>query len=421
MANQFLVKNTMQEMKNLSAIEIDGLKGSNPIYAGVELLGYYTSGDTPAPVIYYLVPTTSDPGSDDGGSIIEVSGNQLHHIFNAELDVRYFGASSENADNYTYLQNALNYIASNGACSLGLPPDQFLLISTKLLVSSSTVINGNGGTIKSNTISSDLIEFVSDYNKIENLIVEGKYVSNQIGDLVFRQSNNNTITDCIFRSSSNAGILFEKSYGNLVNNCRFEDKSYGILLRDSFNNSITSNYFTRGYRPGVLNASGYQEVPYGDGIKMSSGATSFGNLKGGYKTVISNNLFDNVWRDAMDMFTDGEDIVFSNNIVLKPEALGMDIKTIYRANPDDGTSIINTRQTGNVIISGNYFEDCGLTDSDSSAISVKHNEERNGELHSIAKGVHNITIVGNQFYRGKKTAIIIGYSQNVQITGNLFI
>lgn len=53
-------------------------------------------------------------------------------------------------------------------------------------------------------------------------------------------------------------------------------------------------------------------------------------------------------------------------------------------------------------------------------ISVKHTEERSGELHSIEKGVHNITIVGNQFYRGKKTAIIIGYSQNVQITGNLF-
>jgi hypothetical protein len=60
----------------------------------------------------------------------------------------------------------------------------------------------------------------------------------------------------------------------------------------------------------VLNASEYEVVPYGDGIKMSSGATSFGNLKGGYKTVISNNIFDNVWRDAVDMFTDGQDIVF---------------------------------------------------------------------------------------------------------------
>ncbi len=420
MANQFLIKETMEAMRNLSSNEIDGLKGSTATYAGVQLLGYYEKGDTPAPIIYYVAPTTSDIGSDDGGSVIIASGMKLHHIFRGELDVRYYGARSENVNNHTFIQNALNYIAANGVCSLSLPPDQILLISSKLLIVSSIVINGNNGTIKSNTISSDLIEFISDYNKIDNLTVEGRYLTNQLGDLVFRQSNNNTITNCTFRSMSNAGILFEKSSGNFVQNCRFEDKSYGILLRDSFNNSITANYFTRGRTRGVLNASGYEVIPNGDGIKMSSGATSFDNLKGGYKTVISNNVFDNVWRDAVDMFTDGEDIVFSNNIVLKPEALGMDIKTIYRTNPDDGTSILNTRQTRNITISGNYFEDCGLTDSDSSAISVKHTDEREGELNSIDKGVHNITIVGNQFHRGKKTAIIIGYSKNVQITGNLF-
>ncbi len=36
MTNQFLIKDTMQEMTDLSAIEIDGLKGNNPIYAGVK-------------------------------------------------------------------------------------------------------------------------------------------------------------------------------------------------------------------------------------------------------------------------------------------------------------------------------------------------------------------------------------------------
>ena len=36
MTNQFLTKDTMQEMRDLSAIEIDGLNGNNPIYAGVK-------------------------------------------------------------------------------------------------------------------------------------------------------------------------------------------------------------------------------------------------------------------------------------------------------------------------------------------------------------------------------------------------
>ncbi|WP_398452195.1 hypothetical protein AB3466_14045 [Sphingobacterium thalpophilum] len=72
MANQFLIKETMDAMRNLSATEIDGLKGNNPIYAGVQLLGYYEKGDTPAPLIYYPAPTTPDPGPDDGGSVISV-------------------------------------------------------------------------------------------------------------------------------------------------------------------------------------------------------------------------------------------------------------------------------------------------------------------------------------------------------------
>ncbi len=115
MANQFLVKETRAAIRGLSAVEITGLQTGT--YEGIQLLGYYVQGDTPAPIIYYLVPTTHDPGPDDGGSVIDVSGNKLHHIFNAELDVRYFGASSENADNYIFIQNALNYIAANGGCS----------------------------------------------------------------------------------------------------------------------------------------------------------------------------------------------------------------------------------------------------------------------------------------------------------------
>ncbi|ULT25766.1 hypothetical protein KUH03_01850 [Sphingobacterium sp. E70] len=61
MANQFLVKETMAAMRGLSAAEITALQ--NGTYDGVQLLGYYEKGDTPAPIIYYLAPTTPDPGT----------------------------------------------------------------------------------------------------------------------------------------------------------------------------------------------------------------------------------------------------------------------------------------------------------------------------------------------------------------------
>ncbi|WP_223583065.1 hypothetical protein [Sphingobacterium sp. GVS05A] len=65
MANQFLIKETADAMRNLSTIEIAGLQGTNATYLGVELLGYYEKGDTPAPIRYYLSNTAE---GDDGGS-----------------------------------------------------------------------------------------------------------------------------------------------------------------------------------------------------------------------------------------------------------------------------------------------------------------------------------------------------------------
>lgn len=55
MANQFLVKETMSAMRGLSTSEITALQSGT--YNGVQLLGYYEKGDTPASVIYYTSST----------------------------------------------------------------------------------------------------------------------------------------------------------------------------------------------------------------------------------------------------------------------------------------------------------------------------------------------------------------------------
>ncbi|WP_418360532.1 hypothetical protein [Sphingobacterium detergens] len=106
MANQFLVKETMVAMRGLSAAEITALQ--NGTYDGVELLGYYEKGDTPAPIIYYLAPATPDPGSDNGGSLIEVGGIKLMHNFVGSVDIRYFGAAPQNLDNTIFIQKCID-------------------------------------------------------------------------------------------------------------------------------------------------------------------------------------------------------------------------------------------------------------------------------------------------------------------------
>lgn len=94
MAIQFLIKETMADMKALSATEIIALQ--NGTYDGVQLLGYYEKGDTPAPIIYHYVDFQNepDPGPDNGGSVVQVGGIKLEHKFSTEeVDLRYFSDS----------------------------------------------------------------------------------------------------------------------------------------------------------------------------------------------------------------------------------------------------------------------------------------------------------------------------------------
>jgi len=119
MANQFLVKETMAAMRGLSAAEITALQ--NGTYEGVQLLGYYQKGDTPAPIVYYRAPTTPDPGPDDGGSIIDLGTVKLVHEFNNVVDSSYFGVSETLADNSTMLEKSISYCKLNNPCILKLP------------------------------------------------------------------------------------------------------------------------------------------------------------------------------------------------------------------------------------------------------------------------------------------------------------
>ncbi|RKF36183.1 hypothetical protein BCY89_27945 [Sphingobacterium siyangense] len=116
MTNQFLIKNTMQEMKALDSTEINALESG--IYAGVQLLGYYEKGDTPSPIVYNYIElqNAADHGPDNGGSIIVLNiGGKMIHNFDVDVDVRYFGAKSNQlTDNSNIIQKCINTLMSKG-------------------------------------------------------------------------------------------------------------------------------------------------------------------------------------------------------------------------------------------------------------------------------------------------------------------
>lgn len=90
MANQFLIKSTMADLRTLSSDEIISLQGNNPVYKGVELLGYYEMGDTPSPIHYYISDTNEE---DDGGS----------HKFSYSSDSRLTTSNLQSSLPPTYL------------------------------------------------------------------------------------------------------------------------------------------------------------------------------------------------------------------------------------------------------------------------------------------------------------------------------
>ena len=126
MANQFLIKETMADMRGLSACEIMALQSG--CCAGVELLGYYQKRDTPAPIIYHYVDPLIDPapGPEDDGSVIIVGSIKLVHDFiGCNIDLRYFGLNINDTINDVVMKSLL--ISSKNSTYTVVPPGRFYI------------------------------------------------------------------------------------------------------------------------------------------------------------------------------------------------------------------------------------------------------------------------------------------------------
>lgn len=168
-----VVVDTVAELRSLSQQYIQGLVSGK--YKGVQLLGYYTKGDTPAPTEYYLSDTAEE---DDGGSVFEVGGIKLEHEFVGGLDLRYFGVTSE-GDMTDTVNRAIISFARHGGGDLIVDENLSINVSSeddrissgiKMASNINLVINGSINIIPNSFMNSVIISC----NDIQNFKITGK-------------------------------------------------------------------------------------------------------------------------------------------------------------------------------------------------------------------------------------------------------
>ncbi|MCS4229281.1 hypothetical protein [Sphingobacterium sp. BIGb0165] len=253
MANQFLIKEAIADMKALSAAEITALQSG--AYAGVQLLGYYEKGDTPAPIIYHYVDPLNDPdpGPNDDGSVIVTGSIKLIHEFKGFVDISYYGHQAN-----TDFSPALNIILEKFG-QVDLSRREVLCKNIQTVVDGSKIKNG---TLKFNGGIDDRILTVNNSNvEVTDVVFDGNnkqpsfslvFVGDNCKNLVINKTEFKNLTATVSGGNprNNAYGLMLSPYGvrNFsIHNCVFKD------IR-KYNNTAVSGTPTvgRGFTGGIF-------------------------------------------------------------------------------------------------------------------------------------------------------------------------
>lgn len=388
MTNQFLIKNTMADMRSLSTCEITLLQSG--CYAGVELLGYYEKGDTPAPIIYFLSTTLLD---DDGGSIIQTGDIKLEHQFIGELNVRYFGAKGDGLhDDTSALQKTIDYAPINSEDTVALSPKGFangfsIQIPRGRYKITDTIILKRGLNIKGASLeSTQLLSFLP--GSVIKYSDEGRYIQDEIkiSDLSIWQ-------DTSVPATNGAAIMLDfgsttvYSMKLMVENIYIEGTYDGITAVALVGSSMKNVFISKCVRHGIY-------IPMTIGNKSSSSTSltlynCYTSSNGGDGVRIINGAYISLVGCASDSNTGYGYYI--------QEGLG---HSLFSCGCEENKS-------GNIFLSKGQ----GITLNVTSLFS-----EINGEIHGITiHQSHNVNIAGYARAIGGNT----GYAVNISLNGGM--
>ncbi|MDF2517910.1 MAG: hypothetical protein K0R59_3206 [Sphingobacterium sp.] len=402
MAKQFLIKNTMAEMRNLCACEIAELRDGT--YLGLQLLGYYQAGDTPDPINYYL-STTSDP--DDGGSVIAVGGVKLIHRFIGMVDIRYFGAQVSTNINQVFdkAKRVADHLLIDDQYTITSPLEinksNFKLeLSSRCILQKTSLTNGDG--IK---VAADLT----------NVVIEGQGTilgnmdSNRVGYAIAVGNNtSNGEIKGIRMDGWTGGVLLNhnnrdwnftlNSFYNMTYVPEVKAGGYGIVFQESYDTLTTENYFDETVQR--------HHIYYAINTDLST--------KGGENHVLSNNIF--LMQNKAEYITGFEysvKIMAAKNVtctgnVLEGGVGGFWITSFF---PNEGPATL-VIDPDTINISGNTIRGLRKGNSGYGAAVGSHGS------HTM---VRNLNIVGNTITdcESGRADIDFGRVVNCNISGNV--
>lgn len=458
----FLEKDTVAQIRSLTTYEILLLRAG--VFKGVKLNGYYTKGDTPAPIEYYLSSTTE---VDDAGSVFEVGGIKLEHKFKSDINVRYFGAKDDMSfDSTLCFKKIFAYTRNTSNISIYIPNGGYLLTDT-LEPPSNIKIYGNGnnsilkfkherfsisGSVKwmfkltnQKNVTFENIklhggattqqEFPHDVDGAEfliyfNPISDGDVNNITINKVYFERpwstaiqsygryaepyphplTTNIRITDCYFTKCGDHGVGMNEFSNAIVSNCNFVD--VGILISDESSQS--------GGGLAVDVSGGCEDVIITNntvdgasgGFKAETHIKTDETQQQSKRIIISNNTIKNLHKgDFYKIFygvrVAGNSCIVSNNVILNPQ----------------GHGVLISGQAINCTVEGNKIDTPLRTGIENGSLLggsiIKGNTIINSSEQGITNDSNNTLIDGNIIINSGLTGIRNLGGDNILLSNNI--
>lgn len=284
------------------------------------------------------------------------------------ISVAGYGAVGDGATNDgPAIQAAINAAPAYGTVYL---PEGTYKLDTAITIDKALTFRGERATITTDAGYDTAITVSSNKVDIKDLTFNKQEQTNRFNIVILIQNDQCQIENCFFVGNGETvgeygrgiAVQFGKgstTYANLsIRNCIFKNYETCIKTATSKNLHIEGCRFSGGIDPTYATAN-YGETWLGDAIKCSLDDTDpDGPTDTAYTGIAGLSVvgctFENMNRDAMDLYYRGSNVTVTGNIFRGSCNKCFDIKVIYDAT---NTSIPNTRQTRCVNITGNQFFD----------------------------------------------------------------